>query len=202
VRRKEHGLRTRGTIAIGGMWFAASRLLTFTSCLVPRASRLAVALLCIATASGCGFQLRGQAAIPYSTLMVEAGGYSDFANDLERAVTSGSRTRVVRTADEAQAVLKIVAETREKQIVALSSAGKVLEFELRYRVSYRLLGRGAQDIVPPDELVLRREMTYDDTQVLAKESEEALLYRDMRTDAVRQMLRRLSLVKPAAQPPA
>jgi len=41
-------------------------------------------------------------------------------------------------------------------------------------------------------------MTYDDTLVLAKESEEALLFRDMRTDAVRQMLRRLSVARPAS----
>ena len=45
------------------------------------------------------------------------------------------------------------------------------------------------------EITLRRDMTYDDTQVLAKESEEALLYEDMKSDAVQQVLRRLSVVQ-------
>jgi len=54
------------------------------------------------------------------------------------------------------------------------------------------------NLVAPGEIFLRRDMTYDDTEVLAKESEEALLYRDMKTDAVQQMLRRLSVAKPVA----
>jgi LPS-assembly lipoprotein len=175
----------------------------FPSCLVSRAFcwSAVVALLCIGSMAGCGFQLRGQAAIPFKTLMVEYGGYSEFVNDLERAIAAGSQTRIVKVASEAEAVLKIVGESRDKQILSLSAAGRVSEFELRYRVAYRLVGKGAQDIAPPGELRLRREMTYDDTQVLAKESEEVLLYRDMRTDAVRQMLRRLSLAKPSEQPP-
>ncbi|MFN0162016.1 MAG: LPS assembly lipoprotein LptE, partial [Burkholderiales bacterium] len=37
---------------------------------------------------------------------------------------------------------------------------------------------------------------FNDTQVLAKESEEALLYRDMQTDMVQQVLRRLAATAP------
>jgi LPS-assembly lipoprotein len=203
ARHETRGFRARAAALAGGLRRCALRIRAFPSRLIPRTSYLpaVVALLCIATTAGCGFQLRGQAQIPFKTLMVESAGYSDFVNDLERAIASGSQTRVVQAASEAEAVLKIVGETREKQILSLSTAGRVSEFELRYRVAYRLLGQGAQDIIPPGELRLRRDMTYDDTAVLAKESEEALLYRDMRTDAVRQMLRRLSLAKPAAQPP-
>jgi LPS-assembly lipoprotein len=74
----------------------------------------------------------------------------------------------------------------------------VQEFELRYKVSYRLIDRAGNDLVPPGQIFLRRDMTYDDTQVLAKESEADLLYRDMKADAVQQMLRRLSVAKPVA----
>ena len=150
------------------------------------------------TLTSCGFQLRGKAAIPYKTLFIEATGYSLFANDLERAIRSGSETKVVHSRDEAEAVLKIVGEIQEKQILSLSSGGKVREFELRYKVAYRLTDRAGTDLTAPGEIYLRRDMTYDDTQVLAKESEEALLYRDMKADAVQQMLRRLSVAKPVA----
>lgn len=80
-------------------------------------------------------------------------------------------------------------------MLSLSLAGKVREFELRYRLAYRLLDHAANDIVPPGEIELKRDLTYDDTQVLAKESEEALLYEDMKADAVQQMLRRLAVIK-------
>jgi LPS-assembly lipoprotein len=49
--------------------------------------------------------------------------------------------------------------------------------------------------IPASEIVLRRDYTYNDSQVLATESEEALLYRDMRTDAVSQLVRRLQAAK-------
>lgn len=160
---------------------------------------LVVALLLLAaTLSSCGFQLRGQTLIPYKTLFIEATGYSLFANDLERAIRSGSQTRIVNSREESEAVLKILGEKQEKHILSLSSAGRVREFQLRYRVAYRLTDRTGTDLGGPGEIFLRRDLTYDDTQVLAKESEESLLYRDMRSDAVAQMLRRLSVAKPAA----
>ena len=164
-----------------------------------RSSIRAVTVLLIAmTLASCGFQLRGQAAIPYKTLYIETNGYSLFANDLERAIRSGSKTKIVSSRDESEAVLKIVNEVQEKVIIALSSAGKVLEFELRYRVAYRLTDRAGKDLSAPGEIYMRRYMTYEDTEVLAKESEEALLYRNMKEDAVQQMLRRLSVAHPVA----
>ena len=164
----------------------------------PQSSIRVIATFLVAmTLSACGFQLRGQAAIPFQTLRIETPEFSAFANDLERAIRSGSKTRIVDTRDQAEAVIQIVGESQEKRILSLSSGGKVREFELRYRIAYRLTDRAGVDLALPGEITLRRDMTYDDTLVLAKESEELLLYRDMRTDAVQQMLRRLSVLKHA-----
>jgi LPS-assembly lipoprotein len=164
-----------------------------------RPSPLVIAIFLVAmTLASCGFQLRGQAAIPYKSLFVETTGYSIFANDLERAIRSGSETKIAQNRKDAEAVLKITGESQEKYILSLSAGGKVREFELRYKVAYRLTDPAGNDLAPPGEILLRRDMTYDDTVVLAKESEEALLYRDMKTDAVQQMLRRLSVAKPVA----
>ena len=182
-----------------GSGYGMRWLYALHSILNPRSSIRVVTILLIAmTLSSCGFQLRGQAAIPYKTLFIDTPGYSLFAIDLARAIRSGSKTRIVDSRDESEAVLKIMSEVQDKQILALSSAGKVLEFELRYRVAFRLTDRAGTDLTAPGEIYLRRYMTYEDTQVLAKESEEQLLIHDMKADAVQQMLRRLSAANPVA----
>ncbi len=69
------------------------------------------------------------------------------------------------------------------------------EFQLRYRVSFRLTDSKNREHIPATEIVLRRDYSFSDQQVLSKESEEALLFRDMRGDAVRQLVRRLQAAK-------
>jgi LPS-assembly lipoprotein len=141
----------------------------FRSILHPQSSIQVIAMLLIAmTLSACGFELRGRAAIPFQTVHVEAPGFSAFANDLERAIRTGSKTRIVENRDEAEAVVQIVGESQEKLILSLTSGGKVSEFDLRYRVAYRVTDRAGTDLASPGEIVLRRVMTYDDTQVLAR----------------------------------
>ena len=94
-------------------------------------SPLFIAALAATLLYACGFQLRGQALIPYKTLFIEVTGYSLFANDLERAIRSGSQTRIVNSREESEVVLKVLGESQEKHILSLSSAGRVREFQLR-----------------------------------------------------------------------
>ena len=148
--------------------------------------------------AACGFQLRSAANLPYDTLHVAAPRTSAFANEFRRAVASGSKTRVVDNPKEALATLHLIAETREKLIQALSGGGRVREYELRYRVSYRLTDKDNKEMRPPTQIMLHRDLTYNDADTLSKESEEALLYRDMQTDAVSQLLRQLQTVQPSA----
>ncbi|HET6757132.1 MAG TPA: LPS assembly lipoprotein LptE [Burkholderiales bacterium] len=149
------------------------------------------AFILIFLLSSCGFHLRGAADLPFQTLLI-TGAVSDFRDELRRAIEARSETEVVADAESAQATLQIIREDREKSILALSGGGRVREFELRYRVSYRVLNAEKREIGPVGEILLRRDFTYDDAQALAKEAEEAELFRDMRTDAVQQILRRLS----------
>jgi len=159
--------------------------------LPPLASRLSLyAILCIAL-SACGFHLRGSATLPFTTLYVDAPAASVFATQLRRFIGSGSQTRITNNAAEAEATLKVVSELREKEILSLSAGGRVRELQLRYRVNYQVFDRNKAPIAPPGEIVLRRDFSYNDEEQLSKESEEALLYRDMQTDAVQQLVRRL-----------
>jgi LPS-assembly lipoprotein len=168
----------------------------FDSTIGARTSTLVIAALVVAmTLCGCGFKLRGQAALPFESIYIDTGGFSLLGAELRRVIRTGSKTRIAEQPEDAEVTLRIVGERQEKHVLSLSLAGKVREFELRYRLAYRLLDRAANDIVPPGEIELKRDLTYDDTQVLAKESEEALLYEDMKADAVQQMLRRLAVIK-------
>ena len=154
-------------------------------------SRLIVALLTTGLLAGCGFQLRGSATLPFNTLYVEAPAASLFATQLRRVIGSGSDTRITNNAAEADATLQVVRELREKEILSLSAGGRVRELQLRYRVQYRVYDRNNAPVAPPGEIVLRRDYSFNDQEQLSKESEEALLYRDMQADAVQQLVRRL-----------
>ncbi len=143
--------------------------------------------------AGCGFQLRGQAALPFESLYVL--GSSPFAQDVVRAVRAGSQTRVTTNPKDAQFTLQILSELRERSILSLSSGGRVRELQLRYRVTYRLYDQNNKEYIPAGEILLKRDLTYNDTDVIAKEQEEGLLYRDMQNDAVQQLVRRLQATR-------
>lgn len=148
--------------------------------------------------AGCGFQLRGAANLPYDTLHVAAAPTSTFATQMRRAVTSSSKTKVVDNPKEAQATLHILGEAREKSILSLSGGGRVREYQLRYRVQYRVADKDNKELRAPTTILLHRDFSFNDADTLSKESEEALLYRNMQTDAVNQMLRQLQAARSAA----
>ncbi len=155
--------------------------------------RLCTAVLVLALAA-CGFQMRGVAALPFDTIFLPNTA-TGVALDLKRNIQNGSSTQVVDDAKSAQARLEFIEETRQKDILSLTGAGRVREFRLGYRLIYRVRDREGRDYVPLTVLQLYRDVTYSDADVLAKQEEEEILYRDMRADAVRQILRRLAGAK-------
>lgn len=150
--------------------------------------------------AGCGFHLRGTANLPQESLYISGPAYSPFANDLKRAILAGTGTRIADDAAEADATLFILGENRAKLILTLTQQGTVREFQLRYSVVYRLADKAGKEIISTSEIVTVRSYVYNDQSVLASESEEAVLFRDMQQDAVQQLLRRLS--SPANRPAA
>jgi len=146
-------------------------------------------------AGGCGFRLRGTAELPFQSLYVPNAN-SGIGLDLKRNIEAGTGAKVVDTAASADAVLVFTQEAREKEILSLTSTGRVREFQLRYRVGFRVHDGKGVDYVPPSVIQLTRDVTYNDEQILAKEQEEQLLFRDMQADMVQQILRRLSVAKP------
>jgi LPS-assembly lipoprotein len=153
--------------------------------------------LCLAVAS-CGFQLRGAATLPFNTVYVEAPASSLFATQLRRVIGSGSATRVTNNPAEADAILYVLAELRESEILSLSPGGRVRELQLRYRVRYVVHDKDRKPLAQPGEILLRRDFSFDDQNQIPGENEALLLYRDMQTDAVQQLVRRLQAAAKAA----
>ncbi|KAB2966606.1 LPS assembly lipoprotein LptE [Zoogloea sp.] len=170
----------------------------------PRAGRRrALAALCALPllATGCGFQLRGQRPLPFDTLYLGMSEYSELAAAIRRQIRAGTSTQVVSNKDDAQVRLEVLADAKEKVILALNTQGRVREYQLRLRYAFRLVDKNGQEVLAPNEILLRRDLAFDDSQVLAKEQEEILLYRDMQGDLVQQLMRRLAAAKmPDAQP--
>ena len=147
---------------------------------------------CTLGLAACGFQLRGSWALPYESMYVDIPKHSEFGAQLKRTLTGTKATRLVNSAAEAQAIFSPTGEARERKILSFNSAGRVREVQLNYRYSFRVLDKNGRDISPPASIVMSRDLSYDDTQTLAKEHEEELLWRDMLNDLVQQIMRRLA----------
>ncbi len=158
------------------------------------------ALICVSLLAACGFQLRGAVQMPYSTLNIALPESNTLRAKLSRAVTAGSNTQLVDTAKESQAILGITGDSIVKNVLSLNSAGRVREYQLVRTVSFRVYDPLGRDLIPPGQIVIRRDITFDDSQVLSKQAEEHLLIKDMEDDLVQQLLRRLAASKPDFAP--
>lgn len=163
----------------------------------PSFSRALAALLLLTMLSACGFHLRGAdgaLALPFETLYVAVDARSPFGVELARNLRAGSGTRLVAKASDAQAVMEVLSETKDKQILSLNTAGRVREYSLTHALRFRVVDKVGKELLMPTEIVLKRSISFNEAQVLAKEAEEALLFRDMQTDLVQQIMRRLAAI--------
>ncbi len=158
-----------------------------------RLFKLAVALLLLVL-SACGFHLRGQYALPFASVYVATPAASIVAGDIKRELAN-IPTKLMPSAKDADAQLSIIEDRRERQILSLSGAGRVREYELRLRVAYQLMDAAGKVLIPTSEIKLSRILSYDDSRIIAKQQEEALLFQDMERDAVGQILRRMTAIK-------
>ena len=69
------------------------------------------------------------------------------------------------------------------------------EFQLRTRVKFRLRTPQGKELIADAEILQQRDISYTETQALSKEAEEQLLYRNMQTDIVQQIMRRIAAVQ-------
>lgn len=169
------------------------------STVTTRRAALQFAGLALASAglAGCGFRLRGSQAFAFQRIAIQPQPGGAVAQELRRAF--GSAVQVLAANEpltQAQLVLTVANEVREKVVVGVNSSGQVRELQLRMRVRLQLRTAQGKDIIEGDDIAQQRDISYSESAALAKEAEEALLYRDMQTDIVQQILRRLAAIQP------
>ena len=149
--------------------------------------------------SGCGFQLRQTNDFAFKTLYANFSTTTPFGVELRRNLLGTGRIDLLTEPKQmlqADAILDILSETRQQLPVGVSATGQVRELQLRLQVQFRLRTPQGVELIEPVSLALQRDLSFTETAALSKEIEMGILYRDMQTDIVQQIMRRLSAVKP------
>ena len=142
---------------------------------------------------GCGFHLRGVADVSFKSIFIQ-GNTLVISKNLNKSLDTNG-VKVLGSAEGADLLLEMVGEESEKRILSLAGAGTVNEFELYYRVHYRTKLAGAELWSQVQTVEARRDFTYSDANLLAKQGEEKRLNENMQQDVISNLMRRLSALK-------
>ncbi len=160
-----------------------------------RAASISAALLLL---GGCGFALRRAGPLPFRSIaLVGFAASSPLRSALERELRAAGVT-IDDAPARAEVVLDTLVDQRQRTVEASTAAGQVREVQLRVRLRFRAATPAGRLLLPAADLLLTRDLSYNETDALAKQQEEALLYRAMDEDIVAQVLRRLAAIKLAA----
>jgi LPS-assembly lipoprotein len=144
--------------------------------------------------AGCGFQLRKAPDFVFDSILVNSD--SAVANQLRRNLAADGKVQVLSPGQgQPQVVLELPQELRDRVVVGINASGQVREYQLRLRTRFRLRTPQGRELIPETEILQQRDISFNETAVLSKEAEEALLFRDMQNDVVQQLMRRLAALK-------
>lgn len=166
----------------------------------PSRRRLAVLTisLTLITLAGCGFQLRGstpESRLAFASVYLDAPRGSPLERELRASIRSGG-TQLGADAKSAEVTLRVLSQAEERKVLTLNAQGKVREFSLTYRVRFELADAENKKLLQPPEIALQSIMSYSEEQALAKEQEAVMTFEDLRRDAIAQIMRQLTYVKP------
>jgi LPS-assembly lipoprotein len=147
----------------------------------------------VASLSACGFHLRGATDVSFSSIFIQ-GNPLTISKNLVKSLNNNG-VKVLPSAEGAEMLLETLGEESEKRILSLAGTGTVNEFELFYRVHYRTKLAGAELWSAPQTVESRRDFTYSDANLLAKQGEEKRLNENMQQDVLSNLMRRLSSLK-------
>jgi LPS-assembly lipoprotein len=145
--------------------------------------------------TGCGFELRREPELLFRSIAMtgfKPGSPLALALRRQLALTS---VKLLEDANRVDLVLEVLRDSSDKTVVVSTAAGQVREWQLRLRFDYLLRTPSGELLMPRTDLMMTREMNYTESMALAKEQEEALLFRAMQSEAVSQVMRRLAAVR-------
>jgi LPS-assembly lipoprotein len=166
-----------------------------------RAATVVLLIIASAMMSSCGFQLRGAATYPFTSVQVQApvtaalgGAGAPVVPDVIEGLTRNG-IQVKEKIEDADFSVRFLQVTFDKRVLSLSGSGRAREFELEYRIRYEFVDARQKLWGEPGEITIRRDFSFSESQALAKEAEERQLIRDMQIDGAIQILRRLQAVR-------
>jgi LPS-assembly lipoprotein len=166
--------------------------------------RVALATLAVAVAAtlaACGFHRR--IAQPLNYERIALSGFADrstMADEIRRALPETAH--IVPSVLESQVVIQAIEDTQKTTVEASTAFGQVRELELHVKLRYRVLDPNGTELLPLADIDRFRDMTYDEKDALAKDTEQKALYRDMQSDMAYQLIRVLAAVGKPAGPAA
>ena len=152
---------------------------------------VAVALL----VTGCGFHLEGRVPLPQPIrrpYIQAADQQSDFVQSLRRQMLI-SGAQPVDSPDQATAVVEILSDSVTPRVLSVSAQNRPTEYQVTYTVRFSLTA-GGRELLPPQQVSSMRSYSFDESLLLAKEHEEAILQQAMGQDLADIVMRRLSRV--------
>jgi LPS-assembly lipoprotein len=141
---------------------------------------------------GCGFHLQGSGSLPpvlAKTYVASAAPHSDFVSSVTEALRLRGATIVAKD-EPGAAQLNVTHDDTGQRVLSVSALNIPREYEVYYSITFSLQV-GAQKLIEGETLVVTRSYTYDETQVLAKASEEEILRRALADDLARRVVRRI-----------
>lgn len=164
---------------------------------------LALAAWAAVGSAGCGFRLRGSGvALAFQSLALRGSGSVALVQQLQDqlrasgvSVLEPQPAQPGATPAVPDVVLTLLQDQRERVVVGTAVAGQVRELQLRHTVRFHLRTASGKALIEEATIQQVRELSYSETQALAKEAEEALLFDDMRSSVVRQIMTRLAAVR-------
>jgi LPS-assembly lipoprotein len=154
------------------------------------ATLLAAAMLGVA---GCGFHLQGRQPMPEAfayTFIDTTDEQTDFVQDLRKALMA-SGSKVIRTKGSSGATVSVHEDELTERILSVSARNIPTEYELTYRVKFSVTA-GSKTLIDDEEISATRDLSFEESQLLAKEREQEILREALARDLVALVMRRLA----------
>ncbi len=139
--------------------------------------------------TSCGFHLRGMTEISFKTISIE-GKELSFTKNLKKTLVS-NKVSIILPTENPELRIELLSEESEKRILSLSGQGLVREFEIFYRVRYRIKTIDSETWSQENIIETRRDFTFSDSNLIGKEEEERQLNESMRNEAITNLFNQI-----------
>ena len=159
--------------------------------------KILLLILVAVSFAACGFQLRNSAGMaesiqPVQLRITESSG--TFSRGLRRSLER-SGVAITENTAKAASILDIPVNQVRRDILSIGDNARVREFRIRHVVQFRLLDSQENELIPLQTLELYRDLSFDETEILASSREQEFVTKDLAQNMIRLLQLRLSQIQ-------